>query len=97
MKFECCKKFPKGARVEAIEEIFLASHFVKKGTLKIFIKVGSKGTVVDNDIGRDTCTGLIGVKWDKRNREMHDCWGLGGCKKGHGWYVKPEQIRIIKI
>lgn len=93
MKFECCKKFPKGARVEVIEEVLLGSRYEKDGVLRIYLKVGSKGTIVDNDNEDDE---WIGVKWDEPNEKMHDCRGLGGCKDGHGWYVKPGKIRIIK-
>lgn len=93
MKFECCKKFPKGARVEVIDEVPLVSRFSKDWSPKNYLKVGSEGTIVDNDNEGDE---WVGIKWDQHNEHMHDCGGLGGCKDGHGWYVRPGKIRIIK-
>ena len=52
------------------------------------ISAGETGVVVN--IRSDKCG--IGVCWDKEERFRHTCDGT--CKKGHGWYVRPELITL---
>lgn len=52
------------------------------------VSKGETGVVVDIRPGK--CG--IGVCWDKEVRFRHACDGT--CKKGHGWYVRPELIAL---
>ena len=54
----------------------------------IGISVGETGVVVN--IRFDKCG--VGVCWDKEERFRHTCDGT--CKRGHGWYVRPELIAL---
>lgn len=62
-------------------------------TSVIGVNAGETGVVVDiqpNNLQPNKY--MIGVCWDKKVRNRHDCGGT--CKKGHGWYVGPEQITL---
>ena len=52
------------------------------------VSAGETGVVVN--IRSDKCS--IGVRWDEEGTWRHTCDGT--CKKGHGWYVRPEIIAL---
>lgn len=53
------------------------------------INIGDLGVVCKDNKG----TVRIGIRWDN-NVGGHSCSGT--CTSGHGWYVWPKEIRIIK-
>lgn len=68
-----------GDRVEAI---------VNRPDRNYNIMIGDTGTVCDLD---DLEEDRVGVDWDNKLEEGHDC--SGNCEYGHGWYVNVKYIR----
>ena len=72
-------KFKKGDRFEV-----LAVYWVDRDR---GIKVGDKGTILDNH--KTPC-----VRMDKKNQKLGTAGGL--CEAGHGWSLKEEQLKLIE-
>lgn len=49
-----------------------------------YIDRGETGTVVE------LYPGSVGVCWDKKDNNRHDC--DGNCPRGHGWYVYKKEV-----
>ena len=52
---------------------------------------GYHGEIVDT---RDLTYSLVGVVWNKKIKNGHDCDKR--CKDGHGWYVNIEMIEYAQ-
>ena len=73
-------QFKIGDKVEATKEI---DGEVRKG---------SKGKVLHVEDGRVS----LGVEWEKKCLTGGHELNNGKAKKGHGWYVHPSAIKLIK-